>query len=234
MSADPAAVASHGPSAIPSTTVTRLAEKQRLDRGLLDALLDEIHIGHVGVVLEDGGPLVVPTAVARDGDRLLIHGSTGSPWLRRAAAGAAMSISVTAYDGLVFARSAFESSIHYRSAVLFGVCTAVVEPAAKERALDLLTEALLPGRVGELRRPTAKEVAATQVLSLAIETSPVPSWSLKVSAGWPDDPDSDVEGPTWAGVVPARIVYDPPRATPDLRSGIAVPASVIALTHTQD
>ena len=221
------------PASIPSTTVTRLAEKQRWERALLDALLDEIHIGHVGLVLDDGGPLVVPTAVARDGDRLLIHGSTGSPWLRRAAAGAPVSISVTAYDGVVFARSAFESSIHYRSAVLFGVCTVVIEPAAKERALDLLTEALLPGRVSELRRPTTKELAATQVLALPIETSPTPSWSLKVSAGWPDDPDSDVEGPTWAGVVPARIVYGPPLATPDLRPGIAVPASVIALSPIQ-
>lgn len=217
------------PSTSPSTTVTRLADKQRLDRGLLDALLDEVHIGHVGVVLEDGGPLVVPTAVARNGDRLLIHGSTGSPWMRRVAAGAPVSVSVTAYDGLVFARSAFESSIHYRSAVLFGTCTLVTDPTAKERALDLLTEALLPGRVGELRRPTAKELAATQVLALPIETSPVPSWSLKVSAGWPDDPDSDVEGPAWAGVVPARIVYDSPRATPDLRAGIALPASVMGL-----
>ena len=211
-----------------STTVTRLAEKQRTDRALLDALLDEVHVGHVGVVTADGGPLVVPTAVTRDGDRLLIHGSTGSPWLRQAAAGAAVSIAVTAYDGLVFARSAFESSIHYRSAVLFGVCVAVVEPADKEHALDQLTEALLPGRVRELRRPTAKELAATQVLALAITTSPGPSWSLKVSDGWPDDPDSDVAGDTWAGVVPARIVYDSPRAAPDLRAGIVAPPSVLA------
>ena len=218
----------------PSTAVTRLVEKQRTDRALLDALLDEIHIGHVGVVLDDGGPLVVPTAVARDGDQLLIHGSTGSPWMRRAASGAPVSISVTAYDGLVFARSAFESSIHYRSAVLFGACTLIVEPAAKERSLDLLTEALLPGRVSELRRPTAKELAATQVLALEIRTSPVPSWSLKVGDGWPDDPESDVEGPAWAGVVPARIVYDAPRATPDLRPGIDVPASAIALSTISD
>jgi uncharacterized protein len=94
--------------------------------------------------------------------------------------------------------------------------------------LDVLTEALLPGRVGELRRPTAKELAATQVLALPIETSPTPSWSLKVSDGWPEDPDSDVDGPSWAGVVPARIVYDRPLATPDLRAGIEVPPSVLA------
>lgn len=213
----------------PGTTVTRLAEKQRLDRAALDGLLDEVHIAHVGLVDAAGAPVVIPTAAARDGDHLLIHGSTGSPWMRRVAAGAPVSVAVTAFDGLVFARSAFESSMHYRSAVLFGSCARIDDRADKLRALDLLTDALLPGRVGEVRRPTAKELAATLVLSLPIETSPTPNWSLKVSAGWPEDPADDIAGPAWAGVVPARIGYGRPRPAPDLRAGIAAPASVLAL-----
>jgi nitroimidazol reductase NimA-like FMN-containing flavoprotein (pyridoxamine 5'-phosphate oxidase superfamily) len=216
----------------PDTSVTRISEKQRFDRAGLDALLDEVHIGHVGLLTDAGAPLVIPTAVARDGDRLLVHGSTGSPWMRRVSTGADVSIAVTAFEGLVFARSAFESSIHYRSAVLFGRCTRVDEPADKLRALDVLTEALLPGRVGELRRPTAKEIAATLVLALPIETDPTPNWSLKVGDGWPDDPTEDVVGPSWAGVVPARIVYGEPRPAPDLRPGITAPASATALANT--
>jgi nitroimidazol reductase NimA-like FMN-containing flavoprotein (pyridoxamine 5'-phosphate oxidase superfamily) len=212
----------------PVTAVTRLAEKQRFDRAGLDALLDEIHIAHVGLVDGSGAPLVIPTAVARDGDRVLIHGSTGSPWMRSVADGAPVSVAVTAFDGLVFARSAFESSIHYRSAVLFGVCSRIAGDD-KLRALDVLTEALLPGRVAELRRPTAKELAATLVLGLPIETEPTPNWSLKVGDGWPDDPAEDVAGPTWAGVVPAYIVYGQPLPTPDLRPGISEPASAQAL-----
>jgi uncharacterized protein len=205
-----------------STRITRIPEKGRTDRAGLDQLLDTVHIGHVGLVV-DGLPVVLPTAVARDGDRLLLHGSTGSPWLRAVADGAPVAVAVTGFDGLVVARSAFESSIHYRSAVLFGRCLRLNGPDHR-RALDVLTEALLPGRVAELREPTNKELAATLVLALPIER-----WSLKVSAGWPEDPPEDVAGDAWAGVVPARINYGEPLTAPDLRPGIAAPASVLEL-----
>ena len=204
----------------PRTEITRLREKGSTDRAALDALLDDCRLGHFGFV-RDGAPLVIPTAVVRDGDRVLAHGSTGAPWLRALADGAPTCLAVTAWDGLVVARSAFESSIHYRSAVLFGSCTPVEDA---ERALDLITEALLPGRVAELRRPTAKERAATLVLEL-----PITEWSLKISAGWPDDPPEDVAGPAWAGVVPRHVTHGAPLAAPDLSPGIAVPPSVRAL-----
>jgi nitroimidazol reductase NimA-like FMN-containing flavoprotein (pyridoxamine 5'-phosphate oxidase superfamily) len=202
----------------------RLAEKASTERAALDALLDSTRVGHFGLVAEDGTPAVVPTMVVRDGDRVLAHGSTGSRWMRRLAEGVPTALAVTAYDGLVVARSAFESSIRYRSAVLFGRCSTVVDD--KERFLDLVTEALIPGRSAEVRRPTRAELAATLVLALPIE-----DWSLKISAGWPEDEEDDVAGPAWAGVVPGRHVYDAPLAAPDLRPGIEVPASVRALTR---
>jgi hypothetical protein len=205
-----------------STRITRIGDKSRSDRADLDQLLDTVHIGHVGLVVE-GLPVVIPTAVARDGDRLLLHGSTGSPWMRRVAGGVNVSVAVTGFDGLVVARSAFESSIHYRSAVLFGRCTRL-EGVDKSRCLDLLTNVLLPGRVDEVRRSTAKELAATQVLALPIE-----HWSLKISAGPPADPPEDVAGDTWAGVVPARISYGAPIPAPDLRTGVELPESVRGL-----
>jgi uncharacterized protein len=209
-----------GEPAADRTTITRLREKARTERAELDALLDSAIVGHVGLVDGTGRPVVIPTAIVRDGDRLLLHGSTGSGWMRRLAAGADVCITVTTFDGLLIARSAFESSIHYRCAVLFGTCTAL-DAVDKEVALDTITEALLPGRVAELRRPNAQELAATLVLSL-----PITEWSLKVSDGWPEDPDEDVAGEAWAGVVPRRISYGEPRPAPDLRPGIDVPASV--------
>ena len=204
------------------TDITRLAEKRRHDRGELDALLDSARIGHFALTA-DHGPVVVPTLVVRDGDRVLAHGSTGSSWMRLLASGAPTCLAITAFDGLVIARSAFESSVHYRSAVIFGSCT-VLDGDDRSAALDHVTDTLVPGRVAELRRPTDRELAATLVLAL-----PIAEWSLKVSAGWPDDPDEDVAGPAWAGVVPRHASYGAPIPAPDLRAGIDVPVSVRGL-----
>jgi nitroimidazol reductase NimA-like FMN-containing flavoprotein (pyridoxamine 5'-phosphate oxidase superfamily) len=206
-------------ASMPRTRITRLAEYAISDRHVLDALLDTARVCHVGLV-DDGWPVVVPTAVARDGDRVLLHGSTGSRWMRTLAEGAPACVTVTAVDGIVVARSAFESSMHYRSAVIFGTATPVEDPE-RSRLLDVLTDTLLPGRTTEIRSPSGREMAATLLLAIPIE-----HWSLKVSHDWPDDPDSDVAGPAWAGVVPMRTTYDDPRPAPDLRPGIDVPPSV--------
>jgi nitroimidazol reductase NimA-like FMN-containing flavoprotein (pyridoxamine 5'-phosphate oxidase superfamily) len=207
------------------TTITRLSDKASGERAALDALLDSVHVGHFAFAADDAHPVVLPTAVVRDGDRVLAHGSTGSPWLRRLAAGAPTSLAVTAFDGLVVARSAFESSMRYRSAVLFGTCNAITDPDDKRGALDTITDGLIPGRRQEVRRSTAKEVAAVLVLAL-----PIVEWSLKVSEGWPDDPADDVAGPAWAGVLPVVESYDDPVPAPDLRAGVAVPQSVQRIT----
>ena len=206
----------------PSTRLTRLPEKGSGDRAALDALLDGEYVGHVGVV-RDGHPVVVPTAIARDGDRLLVHGSTGSGWMRALAAGADACVTVTALDGVVVARSAFESSMHYRSAVMFGRFEAL-DGDDKARALDVVVEKLIPGRGAEVRASTAKELAATLVLAM-----PIGEWSLKVSDGWPEDEPSDVAGDAWAGVVPLRLTAAEPRPAPDLRPGLGVPRSVRGL-----
>jgi nitroimidazol reductase NimA-like FMN-containing flavoprotein (pyridoxamine 5'-phosphate oxidase superfamily) len=210
---------------VPDTRITRLPEKGVTDRAQLDALLDEEYVGHVGLV-RDGHPVVVPTAVARDRDRLLVHGSTGAGWMRALADGADACVTVTSLHGLVVARSTFESSMHYRSAVLFGRFTPL-DGADKEAVLDVVVDKLLPGRRAEVRPSTAKELAATLVLAMPIET-----WSLKVSDGWPDDPPSDVEGDAWAGVVPLRLTPGQPQSAPDLRPGIPVPPSVHRLSGT--
>jgi uncharacterized protein len=206
----------------------RLPEKASTDRGDLYALLDSTRVGHLAVLGEDGTPAVIPTMVVRDDDRVLAHGSTGSRWMRRLASGVPTALAVTAYEGVVVARSAFESSIRYRSAVVFGRCsTATEDREEKERFLDLVTEALIPGRSAEIRRPTKAELAATLVLALPLE-----DWSLKISSGWPEDEDDDVAGPAWAGVVPMHQAYGAPLPAPDLRAGIDVPASIRALADS--
>lgn len=209
----------------PSTRVSRLREKQSTSREQLDAVLDSTPLATVAFV-RDGHPVALPIGFARIGDELVIHGSTGSPWLRDLAAGAPTSVSVTTLDGVVVARSGFESSFHFCSAVLFGSFAPVGEDE-KVRYLQALTDAFIPGRVGELRDSTARELAATEVLRLAIGAD---NWSLKIGAGWSEDPDEDIAAGAWAGVVPIVTSYGSPLRAPDCDESIPVPASVRAMS----
>jgi len=192
------------------------------DRAVLDALLDSTIVGNVAYVDDDGTPGVLPTAVARFGDELIVHGSTGSRWMRLVS-GAPAAVSVTSVGGIVVARSAFESSLIYTSAVLFGSFR-VLDGGEKSDALEALTEKLIPGRLSEVRPNNKKELAATLVLSLPIE-----EWSVRVSDYWPEDPDDDIAGDAWAGQV--RFGQAPVTVldAPDLRAGIDAPESVRAL-----
>lgn len=203
----------------PRTQVRRLPEKAVHDVTSLHAVLDAAHVAHVAVV-EDGQPFVIPMACARDGDRLLLHGSTASRLMTTLAAGGPTCATVTLLDGLVYARSAFESSMHYRSATILGSATKVPAEDALD-AVRVLTEHLLPGRWDELRAPTRKELAATLVVAL-----PLTEWSLKVSDGPPSDPAEDLAAPVWAGVLPLRLAAGTPVDAPDLGPGRPVPAYV--------
>lgn len=210
----------------PSTRITRINEYQDDSRSALEALLDSTPLATVALVRDDH-PVIFPTGYARVGTDLVIHGSTGSPWLRALSTGLPAAVSVTMLDGVVVARSAFESSFRYRSAALFGVFEQV-SGDDKTSLLEILTDGFIPGRVAELRPSTRKEIAATLVLKMPIGDD---NWSLKVSAGWPDDPDEDVAGDAWAGVVPMAVTYGEPLSAPDLTEGIPVPASVLALAQ---
>jgi nitroimidazol reductase NimA-like FMN-containing flavoprotein (pyridoxamine 5'-phosphate oxidase superfamily) len=210
---------------MPSTEVTRLREMQVQARDHLDALLDSTPLVTIAFV-RDSHPVALPIGFARIGDELVIHGSTGSPWLRELAAGARSSACVTALDGIVVARSGFESSFRYRSAVIFGSFTAV-DADAKAGYLTKIVDIFIPGRSAELRGSSAKELAATLVLTMPITDD---NWSLKVSDGWPDDGADDVAAGGWAGVVPVAMIYGDPLRAPDCDPGIAVPPSVRSMT----
>lgn len=208
-----------------SRRLTRLPHKQSQDVASLHALLDDTYLGHIAFTV-DGEVSVVPTAVARFEDQLVWHGSTGSGWMRSLAEGVHVAVAVTALDAVVVARSAFESSFRYRSAVVRGR-PFVLSGSVKERALDALLERLLPGRLSETRDSDARELAATMVLALPLE-----DWVLKVSDKWPEDAEADLAGDAWAGVVPLRTVHGPALPAPDLRDGIDVPPSVQRLLES--
>jgi nitroimidazol reductase NimA-like FMN-containing flavoprotein (pyridoxamine 5'-phosphate oxidase superfamily) len=196
------------------TRIRRLPEKAVTERATLDAILDAGRVAHLAIAA-DGQPYALPVGYARDGDRVLVHGSTGSRLFRALASGATACLTVTLVDGLVLARSAFESSMHYRSAMVLGRASVVEDQLA---ALRVLTEHLLPGRWAQLRAPHKRELAATLVLAM-----PLDEWSVKVSDGPPDDADEDLGEPVWAGVVPVVESYGPPVTAPGVDPAFAPP-----------
>jgi nitroimidazol reductase NimA-like FMN-containing flavoprotein (pyridoxamine 5'-phosphate oxidase superfamily) len=182
--------------------VKREPQRARYDRETIEAILDEALICHLGFVV-DGQPYVIPTLHARVGDRLYVHGSAASRLLRHLAGGAPVCATVTLVDGLVLARSVFNHSVNYRSAVVFGTAT-LVEDGEKREALRALTEQLAPGRWDEARQPTEKELKATWILSLPIDEA-----SAKVRTGPEEDEPEDLDLPVWAGVVPVHLATEP-------------------------
>ncbi len=208
------------PGSTDRTTVRRLAEKTVTDRATGYAILDAGFVAHVSVADASGQPYVVPVGYARDSDRVLFHGSTGSRLFRGLADGQATCLTVTLLDGMVLARSTFESSMQYRGVMVLGTCH-VLEGAEKDHALEVITEHLLPGRWSEARHPNKKELAATLVLALDLT-----EMSVKVADGPPEDEDDDIPRPIWAGVVPLREAFGEPIDAPDLVEPYPVPGYV--------
>lgn len=198
------------------TRIRRLPKKAVDDRAVLYSILDKSLIAYIAIV-DDGQPYVLPVGCARDGDRLLLHGSTASRLFKILSSCEPCCASITLLDGLVMARSAFESSMHYRSAMVLGKCEELLG-TEKERALYVLIEHLLPGRTTELRKSSDQELKATSVLAL-----PLTEFSVKVSAGEPDDAPEDLGAPIWAGVVPMIHLWGEPRAAANLAPGIPLP-----------
>lgn len=206
----------------PAAALGRLAERAVRDREALDELLDDVLAGTLSTVV-DGRPWVVPMLFARDGDRVLLHGSTGAGALRQVAAGAPAALCVVSVDGLVVAHSTFDSSANYRSAVICGELTTLTAED-RSRALDRISERLIPGRTAEVRPMTRREEAATLAMELPLVQG---RWLLKVRSGPPSPPEEHTGA--WCGVVPLRTVageVEPAEWTRDL--GLPVPASVTA------
>lgn len=196
------------------TKLRRLPERGSTDFGFACAIIDEAKICHVGFTLDEQ-PYVVPMALGRDGKQLLLHGSVVSRLMQGLAGGLPCCVTVTHLDGMVLARSAFHSSMNYRSLMVFGEATEVTDPASKSRGLDQLVDHLVQGRAAELRPSTRKELNATTLLSLPLET-----FSIKSRNGPPSDATADLDAEVWAGVVPLALTPGEPRAAPDLRPGL--------------
>jgi nitroimidazol reductase NimA-like FMN-containing flavoprotein (pyridoxamine 5'-phosphate oxidase superfamily) len=181
------------------TRVRRLPKRGAYDSETINSILDEAFVCHIGFVV-DGQPYVIPTGFARIDNDLYIHGSSASRMLRSLAEGVQVCVTVTLVDGLVLARSAFHHSMNYRSVVILGKATLIEEPQEKDRAMEALTEHIVPGRWKDVRWPTELELKATSVLKVPIEEA-----SAKIRTGGPVDDEEDYAMDVWAGVLPLKV-----------------------------
>jgi uncharacterized protein len=202
------------------TQVRRLPERGSYDRATVHAILDEGFICHVAFTI-DGQPYALPTAYARVGETLYLHGSSGSRLGLRP--GMPVCVTIALLDGLVLARAAFHHSFNYRSAMVLGRTRLVTDPKEKDAAVSALVEHIVSGRGMDVRPANTKELAATAVLAVPLQEA-----SAKVRQGDPVDDEEDYDLPVWAGVLPLALVPGAPAPDPRLEPAVTVPPYVAA------
>lgn len=201
------------------TKLDRYPARGKHDFATVAAILDEGFFCHVGFV-QNGQPFVIPTGYGRRDRELFIHGSAASRMLVEAAKGVPICVTVTLVDGLVLARSAFHSSVNYRSVVILGEAE-VVPPADKAAALKVISDHIVPGRWESLRPVKPFEVDQTTVLKLDIVEA-----SAKLRSGPPADDEEDYALPIWAGTLDLAKPVATPHPDPRLQPGTATPEHV--------
>lgn len=206
----------------PETQVRRRPERASYDRAAAYAILDEGLVATVAFVAGET-PCAIPMAYARHADVLLLHGASSSRLQRLLAGGGRVGVAVTLVDGVVLARSAMHHSLNYRSVVVFGQCSEVVEEGEKLAALARLVDHVLPGRSAESRPPNALELRATRVFALPLEEV-----SVKCRSGGPLEDADDLGLSHWAGVIPLELRASAPLADALHAPRGAVPAAAVA------
>lgn len=184
------------------------------------AILDEALVCHVGFAI-DGQPYVMPATHGRIGDQLYLHGSAASRMVRTLAGGVPACVTVTLLDGLVLARAARTHSMNYRSVVVLGTATAVVDVRERLAAMEAVIEHAVPGRWRDVRPPTERELRETGIVRL-----PLIEMSAKIRSGPPLDGDADLAQPCWAGELPLRLKAAAPVPDPRLADGIEPPQAI--------
>jgi uncharacterized protein len=198
----------------------RRHDRASYDHAAVHAVLDAGFLCHVSYVI-DGQPYCTPTIHWREGTRLYWHGSSASRMLRALAKGLPACLTVSHLDGLVLARSGFNHSANYRSAMCFGTAEIVTDAKEKAAALSAVTDRFYPGRSHTLRAVTEQEAKATTVMTMTIDHA-----SAKVRDSGVGDEDADLALPIWAGVIPVTTVIGAVTDSPHLPHAIPQPANI--------
>ena len=161
-------------------------------------VLDAGFLCHVAFQ-HDGQTMMIPTAYGRIEDCLYLHGSNKNFMLNQVLTNESICISVTQVDGIVLAKTLFDTSMNYRSVVLFGKATLVTDEDERIRGLKTIVDNIIPGRWDEVSIGDDHLLAATMVIRFKIESA-----SVKVRSGGPQG-DEKIEDKVWSGHIPIRL-----------------------------
>jgi nitroimidazol reductase NimA-like FMN-containing flavoprotein (pyridoxamine 5'-phosphate oxidase superfamily) len=206
----------------PHVKLKRHPERGSHERAAVHAIIDAAPLAHVAFQPQAGPAMCLPTAHARIGDQLYLHGAAQNAMLRALCRAGRASLTFTLLDGLVLARTAFHHSMNFRSALVVGPASEVGDPDEKRLALHALIEHMAPGRMRELATPSEAELRTTLVVRVDMEEA-----SAKVRSGGPIDDAEDLALDVWAGVVPLALSAGAPVAASGLREDIAAPAHAL-------
>jgi uncharacterized protein len=190
---------------------SRLAKRAHYDAATIYSILDEALYCTVSYAV-DNKPFSIPTAFARYENKIYIHGSVGSHFIREIEKGLPVCITVTLIDALVVAKSAFHHSVNYRSVVLFAMPEKIVDPEQKTAAFEWLTNKMVPGSWNYLRPVKNNEVQKTTVLAFSLEEA-----SAKIRNAGPVDDEEDLALPIWSGLIPIETTRRDPLPAEDSR-----------------
>ena len=181
----------------PRTIPSRYAnQRMHYDEAVVYPILDEALFCTISYSV-DSQPFAIPTAFVRKENKLYIHGSVGSHFLREIEKGIPVCISVMLTDALVVAKSAFHHSVNYRSVVLFSKAERIDDYEIKHSFFKELTEKIVPNSWDYLRPMQSKEVDKTMLLVFDISEG-----SAKIRTGMPMDDEEDKKLPIWSGIIP--------------------------------
>ncbi|PRY03128.1 hypothetical protein CLV24_1434 [Pontibacter ummariensis] len=202
----------------PLTKISRDPHRGSYEQETIHAILDEALDVTVSYIAE-GVPRAIPTGFVRLDDRIFIHGSVKSHFIRQICQNEKVCLSISLLDGLVLANTAFNHSFNYRSVIAFSTPYEVADEQLKMEVLKAFTDKLLPGRwEDDIKLPTPEELKITAIVCFPLEEA-----SAKMRQGQPNNVKGEAHRKAWTGYVPLKRSWEAPVSHPETGDATPVP-----------
>ncbi|WP_067515466.1 pyridoxamine 5'-phosphate oxidase family protein [Endozoicomonas ascidiicola] len=180
------------------STVRRGKKNASYDKQAIFQLIDDLKLGHMAFMDKDSQcPVIIPMTFWRVDEHLYFHTLNKTRLDTLISSGAEVSISFAEASEWVLSKSAYHTSVNYRSAVLFCTGSRVDSPDEFDQAFQRIIDDIEPGRWSQVRPPNDKERKATALLKLTINEA-----SFKSRTGGPNEDEEDLSLPVWNGTLP--------------------------------